>query len=93
MGEDPSQVGTPVEELRRDIAQTRVELGDTAAALAAKTDIKARAKEKVERVKSSGTTAGSLATQARTKAKENPTATAAGAAFFGGYLLGRLRSR
>jgi predicted phage tail protein len=58
MGEDQSQVGTPVdneqkspEELRREIEETRENLGDTAAALAEKTDVKTRAKEKVEGVK------------------------------------------
>jgi ElaB/YqjD/DUF883 family membrane-anchored ribosome-binding protein len=58
MGEDQGQVGTPVEneekspeQIRREIEETRSDLGDTAAALAAKTDVKARAKEKVEGVK------------------------------------------
>jgi ElaB/YqjD/DUF883 family membrane-anchored ribosome-binding protein len=36
------------EELRRDIEQTRSELGDTAEALAQKTDVKARVSEKVD---------------------------------------------
>ena len=40
------------EELRSDIAQTREELGDTVEALAAKTDVKARARERVEELKS-----------------------------------------
>src|SRR3954469_662965 len=39
------------EQIRQEIEATREELGDTAAALAAKTDVKARAKEKVEDVK------------------------------------------
>ena len=39
------------EEIRREIEETRQDLGDTAAALAAKTDVKARAKEKVGRAK------------------------------------------
>jgi hypothetical protein len=58
MGQDQGQVGAAVEsgqqspeEIRREIADTREELGDTAAALAAKTDVKARAKEKVDGVK------------------------------------------
>jgi chromosome segregation ATPase len=58
MGQDQGQVGAAVEsgqqspeEIRREIADTREELGDTAAALAAKTDLKARAKDKVEGVK------------------------------------------
>lgn len=60
MGQDESQVGARVaddekgkspEEIRREIEETRQDLGDTAAALAAKTDVKARAKEKVDGVK------------------------------------------
>ncbi len=48
--------GTPapkpsVEELRADIKQTRAELGETVQALAAKADVKARAKEQVEHTK------------------------------------------
>jgi uncharacterized protein DUF3618 len=45
-GEQP----TP-EQLRADIANTRQELGDTVAALAEKTDVKARARDKVTEVK------------------------------------------
>jgi hypothetical protein len=58
MGQDKDQVGAAVEneekspeQIRREIEDTREDLGDTAAALAAKTDVKARAKEKVEGVK------------------------------------------
>ena len=61
MGQDEGQVGARIvdgttderspEEIRREIEETRQELGDTAAALAAKTDVKARAKEKVDDVK------------------------------------------
>jgi hypothetical protein len=58
MGQDQGQVGAAVgneqkspDEIRREIEDTRQDLGDTAAALAAKTDVKARAKEKVEGVK------------------------------------------
>ena len=39
------------EEIERDIEQTRRELGDTAAALAQKADVKGQAKAKVEDVK------------------------------------------
>jgi hypothetical protein len=39
------------EEIRADIEQTRAEVGDTVEALAAKTDVKARAQERVEEVK------------------------------------------
>src|SRR5204863_2291006 len=58
VSQDESQVGARVaddqrspEEIRREIEETRQELGDTAAALAAKTDVKSRAKEKVEDIK------------------------------------------
>ena len=44
------QARTP-EEIRRDIEHTREELADTAAALAEKADVKARAHEKVEETK------------------------------------------
>ncbi len=40
-----------VEALREDIKQTRAELGETVQALAAKADVKARAKEQVEYTK------------------------------------------
>jgi len=48
--------GTPqgkpdVQMLREDIRQTRAELGETVQALAAKADVKARAKEQVEQTK------------------------------------------
>ena len=39
-----TEADAPVEELRDDIAQTRQELGETVEALAAKTDVKRRAK-------------------------------------------------
>ena len=54
MGEDAS-TGRPAmsqspepDQLREEIAETRQELGDTVEALAAKTGVKARAKQKVE---------------------------------------------
>lgn len=60
MDQDPRTPGTPVdetdsprspEEIRADIAQTRREVGDTVEALAEKTDVKARANDRVEEVK------------------------------------------
>jgi hypothetical protein len=41
------------EELRADIEQTREDLGDTVEALAAKTDVKARARSRVDDIRSS----------------------------------------
>jgi len=122
MGEDQGAVSTQVndsrggapppedpEQLRAEIERTRVELGDTVAALAEKTDVKARAKEKVAEVKqnvnerrtelvsrareSSPDGANSAATQIRAKAEEKPIHTAAIAAFVGGFLLGRITGR
>jgi hypothetical protein len=127
MGQDPSESRTTVaseqptpEELRREIAEAREDLGDTATALASKTDVKARAKEKVEDLKQTatektesikeaafsstsgdatssspgvGAKASSAATQAKTKAQENPALVATAMAFMGGFLLGRRRSR
>jgi Protein of unknown function (DUF3618) len=52
MGEDPGKAGTvTADELRRDIEQTREELGDTAAALGAKADVKGRAKERANEIR------------------------------------------
>jgi Protein of unknown function (DUF3618) len=58
MGEDPRQVGETVdgetrtpEEIEADIERTRREMGDTVAAVAEKTDVKAQAKSKVEETK------------------------------------------
>jgi ElaB/YqjD/DUF883 family membrane-anchored ribosome-binding protein len=83
------------EQIRREIDQTRAELGDTAAALAAKTDVKARAKEKVQGVKErvGSSTDGSPMTQVKAKAQQNPLPTAAIAAFVSGFVLGKLTSR
>ena len=60
------------EQIRRDIEHTREELADTAAALAEKADVKARAHEKVEETKARIT--GKVE---ETKAKVAGTATAA----------------
>jgi cobalamin biosynthesis Mg chelatase CobN len=46
-----SQAKPDVEALREEIRQTRAELGETVQALAAKADVKARAKEQVEHTK------------------------------------------
>jgi ElaB/YqjD/DUF883 family membrane-anchored ribosome-binding protein len=96
-------------ELRAEIERTRQDLGDTVAALAEKTDVKARARDKVAEVRhtvnekrtemvgrareSSPDGANSAAVQVRTKAEENPVAAGALAAFVGGFLIGRITSR
>ena len=57
MGEDAGPSGSTVgqtqdpEQIREQIEATREELGDTVEALAAKTDVKAQAKRKVEETK------------------------------------------
>jgi hypothetical protein len=60
MGQDPGEVGAQqlnddsqksAEQLRVEIEDTRGELGDTVEALAAKTDVKARARERAEELK------------------------------------------
>ena len=84
---DADQQRSP-EEIRADIERTRAQLGDTAAAAAQKADVKAQAKAKVDEAKAS-----QVADQAATTAKENPLPVAAGAAFVGGFLLGRLSGR
>lgn len=48
---DGQQEQRSPDEIRADIEETRAELGDTVEALAAKTDVKAHAKAKVEEVK------------------------------------------
>jgi hypothetical protein len=110
-GDAPSRQQPPEDPavLREDIERTRQDLGDTVAALAEKTDVKARAKEKVTEVKhnvnekrtelmgkardSSPDSANSAAVQVRTKAQDNPVPTAALAAFVGGFLFGRITKR
>jgi len=95
--------------LRAEIERTRLELGETVAALAEKTDVKARAKEKAAEVRqtvqekraalmgkareTSPDGASSAAVQVRTKARQNPVPTAALAALVGGILIGRITKR
>jgi Tfp pilus assembly protein FimV len=46
-----SSGGPDLEALRAEIRQTRAELGETVSALAAKTDVKARAREELDHAK------------------------------------------
>jgi hypothetical protein len=72
------------EQLRSEIEDLREDVGDTAAALAAKTDIKARAQERAIELKAT----------AQEKAKANPVPlAAAGGAFLLTLLIARKRSR
>jgi ElaB/YqjD/DUF883 family membrane-anchored ribosome-binding protein len=115
MGQDQGTAGAPVteakdpEQIREEIEETRREMGDTVEALAAKADVKARMKDKVEATKESAaqkkdellgkareTSPDSVsagASQATQKAKENPLPVAAIGAFVGGFLVGRLTKR
>ena len=97
------------EQIRQEIEETRQELGDTVEALAAKTDFKEQAKRRAADTKASVNAkkeellgkarqaspegAQSAASQATTKARENPVPVAAIGAFAAGFLLGRLSSR
>jgi Protein of unknown function (DUF3618) len=79
MGQGTSQPVT-ADRLRDEIEDTRRDLGDTAAALAAKTDVKARANEKANELKQ--------------RARANPVPLAAGAgAFVLTLLLTRRKGR
>jgi len=123
MGEDPGAVGTRAQEerrtppqppadaaqLRAEIERTRQNVGDIVAALAEKTDVRARAKDKVSGVRhnvnekraalvgkareASPDAARSAAVRVRAKAEDKPAPAAAVAAFVGGILIGRLIKR
>lgn len=85
------------EEIREDIEQSRKKLGDTAAAVAQKTDVKEQAKAKLSGVKEKASekapeSAGAAVEQAQRFAQQN-TALAIGGAFIAGFALGKLRSR
>ena len=89
MGEDPDRI-------REEIAQTRLEMGETVDALGYKADVKARAKDRVTGVKDRivGTTpdTGDVKHQARrakSVAEENPVGLAVGALAVG-FLAGML---
>ena len=83
MDEDPRTAGAPVsvertpEQIRADIERTRADLGDTAEALAAKTDVKARASERIDEVKAN--------------VRANPVPVAVGAVVLVGLLVWRAR--
>jgi ElaB/YqjD/DUF883 family membrane-anchored ribosome-binding protein len=97
------------EEIREDIARTREELGDTVAAMAAKTDVKQQAQAKAGELKDqAGANAKELSEKAREVApesategvqqaqqlaKENPMPLALAGAFLTGLIFGRLLSR
>ena len=70
-----------IDEIRADIEHTREELGDTAAALAERADVKARAHEKVEETKAK-------MSHKVDEAKGQPQRLGLGAAVAAGVLIG-----
>jgi Protein of unknown function (DUF3618) len=78
------------DEIRRDIEQTRVELGDTVEAIARKTDVKSRAQERVADVKQ---TAQQQVAVAKESAQRNPVPFAVAGALAAAFVLWRLSSR
>lgn len=115
MGEDQRTSGPPVTEprqpaeIQQDIEATRQQMGETVEALAAKADVKTRAKDKVadakesvsvrtddalHRVKeTSPDSAVAAAAELSEKARQNPVPVAAAGAFVAGFLAGRISRR
>jgi ElaB/YqjD/DUF883 family membrane-anchored ribosome-binding protein len=97
------------QQIERDIEQTRAELGDTVEALARKTDLKARARQKADEVKTSmGEKKEQLfgrakqaspegtsqaAAQVARMARQNPLPIGAAGLFIAGFLVGRVSKR
>jgi uncharacterized protein YPO0396 len=97
------------ETLKAQIEATREELGDTVEALAAKTDVKAQAKRKLDHTRASVTgrkqellgkareaspdQAVQAASQFSHRAREHPVPLAVAGAFTTGFLAGRLTRR
>jgi len=87
MGEDAGSAGTQIgsaartpDEIRRSIERTRAELGDTVAALAQKTDVKARARQRVALVRTQAPqTLRTRAAALGAGVRANPAPAAAGA--------------
>ncbi len=115
MGKDPGASSTAVtdntdpEQIREEIESTREELGDTVAALSAKTDVKAQAKRKVDETKAtvaekkdellgkakaaSPQSAATAVTGVSKQAKQYPLPVAAAGTFVFGFLAGRISKR
>jgi hypothetical protein len=82
------------EEIRADIADTREEVGDTVEALAAKTDVKAQMRQRIDTVKakvqsSTPASAQQGSRQLATTVRENPAPLVVGGAVLVAFLLGR----
>ncbi len=103
-GAEADEARTPAE-IRADIEETRVEMGDTVEALAEKSDVKGQAKARVEELKgrvqekreqytakAKDTTPESAQQSAQNvlaKVQANPTPVIVGAALLAGILIGR----
>jgi ElaB/YqjD/DUF883 family membrane-anchored ribosome-binding protein len=104
-----SSVDRSPEEIRAEIEETREEVGDTVEALAAKTDVKAQAKQRIDELKgnvrergqtlkaraqsTTPETAQQGGQQVVEKVRANPAPFAIGGAILAGFLLGRLTGR
>jgi ElaB/YqjD/DUF883 family membrane-anchored ribosome-binding protein len=105
----PAEGAREPEEIQREIEQTREDLGDTVAALAQKTDVKAQAKQKLDQTRASVSetkdrlfgkakeaspdNAATAAAQVSQKARENPLPLAAVGLLAAGFLIGRATRR
>jgi hypothetical protein len=92
-----SQGRTP-EAIEADIERTREQLGDTVEALAAKTDVKARAQERVDEIKAKARAVAPASAQQGgeqllAKVRENPAPFALGGAVLLAFLIGRRSAR
>jgi ElaB/YqjD/DUF883 family membrane-anchored ribosome-binding protein len=117
MDQAESQVGQAVDatkqrdpdDIRQEIEQTRYKVGDTAAALAEKADVKAQAKTKLEEIKGrvegkrrelagrasevTPESAGQAASTVGARVRENPMSLVVVGAAVGGFVLGRVVAR
>jgi hypothetical protein len=109
MSTDNAEDTRSAEEIRADIEQTREEVGETVEALAAKSDVKAQARQRIDEVKgnarakvdevktkaqsSTPASAQQGGQQVVAKVRENPAPLALGAAVLVAFLIGRRTAR
>jgi hypothetical protein len=100
MGEDPGEVGArrvdedegkTAEELRAEIEETREDLGETVEALAAKTDVKTRAREKADELKRSALTKKDELLSKAKRSDDDTARSPAGASGDGGSAVQQLK--
>jgi hypothetical protein len=89
-GESVSDPTRTPEQIEADIERTRGELGDTVEALAAKTDVKARAHAKADELKEKTPDSGRAVLDT---VRANPAPIVGGAALIVAFLLGRRSAR